>query len=47
METATKSKLFVQLIAGVLATLAVSFAHMACLGKIYEPQMPEQLKKEI
>lgn len=47
METAKKSKVLVQVIGSVLAALAVMFARMACWGKIYEPQMPEQLKKEI
>lgn len=41
------SKMGIQMLAFSLTVLAGWFAQMPCWGRIYEPQMPEQLKKGI
>lgn len=41
------SKMGIQMLAFSLTVLAECIAQMPCWGIIYEPQMPEQLKKGI
>lgn len=47
MEVTKRTGLLVRVTAVVLTGLAMWFSQMPCLGIIYEPQMPEQLKKDI
>lgn len=44
MKFIEKTNASIQVLAAVLAVVAVWFAKMPCWGKFYEPEMPEQLK---
>lgn len=44
MKLMEKSNTCIQVVAMALAAVAVWFVKMPCWGKLYEPEMPEQLK---
>lgn len=47
MEITKKRGVFIQITAVALTGLAMWFAKMPCVGWLHEPQMPEQLRKEV